>query len=107
MVILLLSALLLLGTAVTLALRGVATTRLRNRELLAQVGAYGFGQVGAGAETQPPTARDAVAKLAQRVGTRLERRFGADHIRQLRVLLNSAGYYRTSVARYLGYRVLA
>jgi len=107
MVIVLLIALVLLAVAVSLALRAAGATRVRGRELLAQVGAYGFGAVEAAAESKRSTLRDSVARIAQQIGRRIERHLESGRARELRVLLNSAGYYRTSVARYLGYRVLA
>jgi tight adherence protein C len=98
-------AVMLVGAAVALALRGVALTRLRNRAALANVAAYGFGGAAVAAPASP--AAPPFAGLAQQVGRRLEQRLPRERARNLRVLLNSAGLYRTSVARYLGYRAAA
>jgi tight adherence protein C len=104
--IILLLGLILFGVAVALALRGAAATRLRTNELLADVGAYGFG---ASAPRVPAHATQdgALGGVAVRLGRRFEQRIGREQARRVRVLLNSAGLYHTSVARYLGYRLLA
>lgn len=105
MAIILLFALVLIGAAVALFLRGASTTRVRTRELLADVGAYGYGD--AGVEATPRPSQPLLSGLALRLGRRFERRLGSERAREIRVMLNSAGMYQTSVARYLGYRALA
>jgi tight adherence protein C len=106
MILLLLLAIVMLAVSVALALRAATQGRARNQELLAQVGAYGFG-----AELRSTRERRTngftSAALAQRIGTRLEGRMPADKSRDLRMKLNAAGLYRTTVPRYLGYRILA
>src|SRR5436190_16240413 len=99
MVILLLIALVLVGSAVALALHGGA---IRNRELLAQVGSYGFVEAPTATPKEAAGFGASLSRLAQSLGARVERRLGAERLRELRVLLNAAGYYRTSVTRYLG-----
>jgi tight adherence protein C len=106
MAVILLVALLLLATAVALALRGASASRLRSRELIADVGAYGFRRAD-GAPRQKLESPSALSALALRAGEHFEQKLGREQAREIRVLLNSAGLYRTSVARYLGYRALA
>jgi len=106
MVLVLLIGLVLLSVAVAAALRAVTIGSGRREDVLAGVAAYGFG--GDQSEGRRHVSlSEAVAELALRVGNRLEQRLGEGRGREVRVMLNSAGYYRTSVARYLGYRVVA
>jgi tight adherence protein C len=95
------------GLAVGLALKAALGSRLRNADMLAHVGAYGFG-IGESALT-PLAARQPLGttEIENRLGARFGKRVSAQQQRELRQLLNSAGYYRTTVARYLGYRALA
>lgn len=100
-------AVILVGVAVALAVRAALTPRGRTRELLAGVGAYGYGPAEAASDARRAPSSPPFAGIAANLGRRLERRAGRTRARELRVLLNSAGLYQTSVARYLGYRVLA
>jgi tight adherence protein C len=107
MVVILLIGLLLLSVAVVLALRGLGAAHARDARLLADLGSYGFGAVPAGTQREHGALREGLASVSLRLGARLERRLGQGPAHETRVLLNSAGYYRTSVARYLGFRALA
>jgi tight adherence protein C len=104
-VIILLVALILLGLAVVLVLRAALGATVRKQEVLAQLAAYGFG----GASSQARRESDALQtrEIAKEIGERLIRRVAPDRVRELRQLLNSAGYYQTTVAQYLGYRALS
>jgi tight adherence protein C len=106
MILLLLLAIGLLGFAAALVVRALVEGRGTNSEMLAQVGAYGFG---AGIPLERERRRNGLtsAELAQRVGAMFEGRMPADKLRQLRLNLNAAGLYRTTVTRYLGYRAFA
>jgi tight adherence protein C len=105
MVLLLLLAIVLLGLSITLVFRAAVEGRVRNREILTQVGAYGFG---AGVPIdRPRPSRLTTSQIATRVGTELEGRMAAEKLREIRLMLNAAGLYRTTVTRYLGYRVFA
>src|SRR5690348_1306531 len=106
MIIVLIIALLLLSVAAALALRGLGPSPVRSRQLLAEVGAYGFNATPVGNGTEQHRLHDALSSVVLRLGRRLERRLAQGRVRETRVLLNSAGYYRTSVARYLGHRAL-
>jgi tight adherence protein C len=101
--LLLFLAVLLIGIAVTVGLRGVFGVG-RKAEVLAQVAAYGF--TGSNATHREPNAFQ-TREIADRIGERFINRVGANRIRELRQLLNSAGYYQTTVVQYLGYRVLS
>jgi tight adherence protein C len=108
MIILLVTALFLLSVSAALALRGVGASRVRrSSQLLAEVGAYGFHPTQEEKQTEHHRLHETIATLALRLGRRLERRLAQPRVRETRVRLNSAGYYRTSVSRYLGYRALA
>src|SRR6266498_3862603 len=107
MMLLLILGLALAGLSVAFLLRAVAAGGLRSRELLTQIGAYGFAADAAAPEPERPSLRETIGRIAVRLGARLEHRLGPETQRELRTLLNSAGYYRTTVTRYLGYRLLA
>jgi tight adherence protein C len=102
--LLLLLALALIGIALTLAVRAALGGIGRKSEVLAQVSAYGFGN--ATAERRESNSLQ-TREIATEIGSRLIDRLRADQIRELRQLLNSAGYYQTTVTQYLGYRALA
>jgi tight adherence protein C len=101
----LLTGLALIGVTCVLVLRTVSLARARQRATLAQISSYGF--------TQPtPTVvsshdlRSMVERAATTAGGRLMRRFGGERERATRRQLDAAGLYRTSVATFLGYRLL-
>lgn len=106
MTLLLLTGLALTGVAFVFVLRSLSLARVRQRETLAQIGAYGFR---APAQTVPTSrdVRDLVHTVASAAGGRLLARIGGRRERRLRQQLDAAGLYRTSVAAFLGYRVLA
>jgi tight adherence protein C len=102
--LILLLAVALIGIALTLALRAALGGLGRKTEVLAQVSAYGFNT---GAAPARETNSFQTKEIANEIGSRLIDRLRADQVRELRQLLNSAGYYQTTVAQYLGYRALA
>jgi tight adherence protein C len=104
MILLLLLAVALIGIALTLALRAVLGGVGRKQEVLAQVAAYGFGSSGP-AKREPNSLQ--TREIATEIGEHLIDRLRGDQVRELRQLLNSAGYYQTTVTQYLGYRALA
>ncbi len=106
MILLLLLAIVLLGFAAALVVRAAMEGRGGNRDILAQVGAYGFGAGVPVARERRHTGLTS-SELAQRIGTWFEGRMPAEKLRELRLRLNAAGLYRTTVTRYLGYRGLA
>jgi tight adherence protein C len=104
--IFLLTGLALTGLSCVLALRSVSLARARQRATLAQIGAYGFRSSAPKAEA-PRELRGLVNTAATAAGGRLVARLEGDRERRLRRQLDSAGLYQTSVATFLGYRVLA
>jgi tight adherence protein C len=95
----------LVGFAVALALRAAGGAPRPGQDVLSQVAAYGFATNEAAAPAQPNSFQ--TSQIANTIGLHLVRRLQAEQARELRQLLNSAGYYRTTVTQYLGYRALA
>jgi tight adherence protein C len=104
-ILLLLLAIVLIGIAFTLAIRAAVGTPGGSKQALAQVGAYGFGAPQA--KVAPTTNPLQTRQIANRIGLHLVRRIQNEQARELRQLLNSGGYYQTTVTQYLGYRALA
>jgi tight adherence protein C len=102
----LLTGLALTGLASVFVLRWVSLARERHRETLAQIGAYGFASP-APAVKPSRDLRSAVHAVAAAAGGTLLALLSDERERGLRRQLDSAGLYRTSVASFLGYRVLA
>src|SRR5690348_5344064 len=98
MIFLLFLAVVLIGIALTLALRAALGGVGKKQDLLAQVGSYGFGS-SRSARREPNAFQ--TSEIASEIGDRLIDRLRSDQIRELRQLLNSAGYYQTTVAQYL------
>jgi tight adherence protein C len=105
-ILVLILGVLVAGVAVGLAVRALVAARFRPR-LLAQVGAYGFDASASAAEGQRPGLDDLLRRLATWLGERFEAQLDQDRRKRVRLLLNSAGFYRTSVTRYVGYRVIS
>ena len=96
----------LTGACGVLVLRALMIPRARRRETLAQIDSYGFHGV-APRQTHSRTLREIIDDLAATAGRATSRRLQATRERELRTLLQSAGFYRTSVTKFVGYRVLA
>jgi len=96
----------LAGVAVGLLVRALGFGRIRHQELLAQVGSYGFSPVPVTAASERLRLDELLSRFATWVGTRFEEQLDEDRRRRIRAELNAAGFYRTSVTRYVGYRVL-
>jgi tight adherence protein C len=101
----LLTGLALIAVSCVLVLRSVSLARSRQRATLAQISSYGF-TASAPAEDRSVDLRTIVDTAATKAGDRLLARFGGERERALRRQLDSAGLYRTSVATFLGYRLL-
>jgi tight adherence protein C len=102
----LLSGLALIGVACVLVLRSMSLARARERATLAQISSYGFSP-SSSANARSLDLRGVLENAAAGAGARVMRRFGGERERTLRRELDAAGMYRTSVASFLGYRVLA
>jgi tight adherence protein C len=108
MVILLLLGLALTGAAFALSARALAFSGVRRQETFAQITTYGFSQRAIAKELQEPNGlRAALNRLARAVGLPVLDLLGEQRDRDLRMVLRSAGLYRTEPATFVGYRVLA
>jgi tight adherence protein C len=96
----------LAGVAVGLLVRALGFGRIRHQELLAQVGSYGFSPAPVTAAGERLRLDELLSRFATWVGTRFEEQLDENRRRRIRAELNAAGFYRTSVTRYVGYRVL-
>jgi tight adherence protein C len=94
----------LVGTAVALAARALVMPRIRTNEMLEQIPAYGFK--GNKADGEPAEGlRFALDGLAGMLGRLVGGRFGSET--DLRNKLMSAGIYKLSPRKFIGYRILA
>jgi tight adherence protein C len=104
MVIFLLLGLALTGMAVALFARSLAYSHVRRREMIAQIGAYGFSGVAVPVGERQGL-RQLADRLARKLGAAAMPRFGANYERTLRDWLRQAGYYRSEPELFLGYRL--
>ena len=109
MSLLLLFGLALVGAAGVLVLRSFALGRTQHRRTLEQIAAYGFRTAESPDDEGATHVRETLAKLAAATGERALTRFERLRSREqeLRRLLTSAGMYGTSVASFVGLRILA
>jgi len=109
MSLLLLFGLALVGAAGVLVLRSFALGRTQHRRTLEQIAAYGFRTAEPLDDEGATHLRETLAKLAAATGERALTRFERLRSREqeLRRLLTSAGMYGTSVASFVGLRILA
>ena len=106
MTLFLLTGLVLIGVTCVLVLRSMSLARARQRSTLAQISSYGFSP-SSSANARSLDLRGVLENAAAGAGGRVIRRFGGERERTLRRELDAAGMYRTSVASFLGYRLLA
>src|SRR5215207_10788457 len=108
MALMLVLGLMLTATSGVLVLRAFALARIERRRSLDQIRVYGFRSSTAAAEEQRDV-RAALADLSAATGEHALARFAGLRAREraLRVLLASAGMYGTSVASFVGARILA
>jgi tight adherence protein C len=104
-VLILLLAVLLIGTAVSLALRAVTFSRVASSERLSDINAYGF-VASAPLLAERSQLRDRIDRLAIRVGELVDRRLDRKRSIELRRQLSAAGFYRLTPRKFLGYRAL-
>ena len=104
MTLLLFAGLALAGLSAVLWLRTATFAGARRREALAHISSYGFASAPPSAGRRSP--RELAALAATALGGRLVRRVGPERERELRSVLDSAGFYRTNVETFLGYRAL-
>src|SRR5688500_15906877 len=106
MILVLLIALVLVGTAAALLLRAAALPRVRASERLGEIAAYGFDAPLAPLAPSTPV-RKPLEDLAKRLGDLAGGRLRASQEKSLRRDLLAAGLYRTSPRTVLGYRLLS
>ena len=108
MTLILIIGLSLVAASVVLVLRSFSLASAERRRTLDQIAAYGF-RSSASVEDGPADVRSALEELATATGERALARFDGLRASEkgMRELLNSAGMYRTSVASFLGKRILA
>jgi len=104
--LLLLLGLALVGLSGVLCLRSLTFAQARRQQTLAQIDAYGITADGISAPSVRGLRQLAVA-TASAVGALAMRRLGSTKERELRTLLDSAGFYHSRAATFLGARILA
>jgi tight adherence protein C len=105
MLLLLLLGLCSFGLMIVLVFRAVTVDHVSTRDHVADIEAYGFS---ADADEVPPTAlRERADAFAGMVGDILVRRFRSLSEADIRTQLRSAGVYRLTARKFIGYRVLA
>jgi len=108
MVLMLIIGLSLVAASAVLVLRSFGLARTERRRSLDQIAAYGFRPATPTAP-EPPDLRATFEEVATATGEKALAHF--DNLRAgergLRELLNSAGLYSTSVATFVGARILA
>jgi tight adherence protein C len=109
MIFFLLLGLALLGTTVAVAARALAIGAVRREETLAQIGNYGFAAREAARLDSNRAAgpRALLDSFAASVGNLAIRRWGSVRTADVRMMLRTAGLYRTDVATFIGYRLMA
>jgi tight adherence protein C len=104
--LLLLLGLALVGLSGVLSLRSLTFAQARRQQTLAQIDAYALPpERGKRPAVRGP--RELVAAIASAVGALALRTFAHGKERELRTLLDSAGFYRSSAATFFGTRILA
>jgi tight adherence protein C len=107
MALILILALSLVATCGVLVLRSFALGRSERQRTFDQIAAYGF-RTATPAREESPDLRTAIDEVATASGEKALAHFGSlrEDERGLRELLNSAGMYGTSVASFVGWRIL-
>ena len=108
MFLLLIIGLSLTATSAVLVLHSFALARAGRRRTLDQIEVYGFRSAASGETEQSADLFAALDGLATAAGEKALARFDSLRAgeRSLRELLNSAGMYQTSVASFVGSRIL-
>lgn len=104
MIVLLLLAIVLLGTAVVLVTRGLISHRLRTIDTLGQIGRYGFAGTP---DLEPPSGfRGVVDSLASGLGLLLTDRLKLMSEDRLQKQLAAAGMYQSTPGEVIGYGLI-
>jgi tight adherence protein C len=104
-ILILLTALILVALAVTLALRTLGLRELQANRRVDRIAAYGFATDRA-EPAEPATLRARLDSLATAIGGFVDRHLDDSGERDLRRQLYAAGLYRTTPRKFLGYRLL-
>jgi tight adherence protein C len=104
--LILIGGLLLAGASVGLAARALAMPRVRAVETLSQIDAYGY-TVARGPQSGSRPLTGALDNLANGVGAWVAKRFGNLREEKLRDVLMTAGLYRLTPRKFMGYRLLS
>jgi tight adherence protein C len=105
MVLMVILAVLLAGTALSLVIRAVVLPRIRYGENLGRIAAYGFS--GEAAAVEPPGRSPVFPEFATRLGRLFTRETPGQREQELRRIILSAGLWETKTATVVGYRLLA
>jgi hypothetical protein len=105
MILILLTALVLLAVAVTLALRVLGSRVAQEQQKVGRIAAYGYAPARTG-PAEPASLRSRLDQLANALGGFVDRRLDNRRERELRRELYAAGWYKTTPRRFLGYRLL-
>ena len=103
--ILLAIALVLTAAAASLLGRAFASSRVRASRSIAQISSYGYASTQASPQEDSSPVQRTIDSLAGRIGSLV--RLQASQEQQLRRMLVSAGSYRVTPRRFMGYRLLA
>jgi tight adherence protein C len=106
-ILVLITGLLLAGTAVALAARALAMPRVRTVETLAQIGDYGYAAPPRAPQGRQGPLTGALDNLANRAGSWVTNRVGGLSEAKLRDELMSAGIYGLTPRKFMGYRLLS
>jgi len=109
LIILAITAIVLLGAAVTLLVRGLTSGGVTSSETVSQIGAYGFrGSISAGSEdgAEKRSFRRSFDQFAGWLGATVGQRVSRLGERELRERLIAAGMYTSSPGRIFGYQFI-
>ena len=106
MILILLTALIFLALALTLALRALGSRAVQAEQKVGRIAAYGYARSSGSATEEEQSLRSSIDALANAIGGFIDRRFDDSRERELRRDLYAAGWYKTTPRRFQGYRLL-
>ncbi|MDX6549096.1 MAG: tight adherence protein [Gaiellales bacterium] len=106
MILVLIGALVLMGTAVALLGRAIGMSRARTSSSIAQIDSYGFSSPAA-AGVKQGAARGLIDGVAGIVGQAVAARLGGMREAKIRQELMAAGLYTMTPKRFIGYRAIS
>jgi tight adherence protein C len=99
-------ALILLATAVTILVQAITEPHREGREVVEQIGAYGFRGFVSRGDGGVARERASLRELPTTIGAWLSARFGAHKEAEVRRRLVAAGWYATTPTTLMGYRFI-